>query len=96
MIDRIDLLLGRRLRARRRLMGLTLAELAAAVGVRFQQVQKYECAASKISAQRLWQFACVLDVEVEYFYAGLHEMRSQAVVAASPLSRVELTSAPSA
>src|ERR1700688_3253415 len=39
----IDLHLGRRLRRRRRLLGLTQQQLAAAVGVRFQQIQKYEC-----------------------------------------------------
>ena len=50
MNDEIDVHLGRRLRRRRRLLGLTQQQLAAAYGVRFQQIQKYECAANRMSA----------------------------------------------
>jgi len=39
--------------------------------VRFQQIQKYECAANRMSAARLWQLAEVLEVPVSYFYDGL-------------------------
>jgi len=67
----IDLHLGRRLRSRRRLLGLTQQQLALVVGVRFQQIQKYECGANRISASRLWLMAEVLDVPVGYFYEGL-------------------------
>ena len=67
----IDLHLGKRLRRRRRLLGLTQQQLADAVGVRFQQIQKYECAANRMSAARLWQLAEVLEVPVSYFYEGL-------------------------
>lgn len=70
-MDEIDIHLGRRLRRRRRLLGLTQQELAAACGVRFQQIQKYECAANRMSAARLWQLAEVLEVPVSYFYEGL-------------------------
>ena len=56
---------------RRRLLGLTQQELAHACGVRFQQIQKYECAANRMSAARLWQLAEVLEVPVSYFYEGL-------------------------
>jgi transcriptional regulator with XRE-family HTH domain len=70
-MDDIDVHLGRRLRRRRRLLGLTQQELAAACGVRFQQIQKYECAANRMSAARLWQLAEVLEVLVSYFYEGL-------------------------
>ena len=71
MNDEIDVHLGRRLRRRRRLLGLTQQQLAAACGVRFQQIQKYECAANRMSAARLWQLAEVLEVPVSYFYEGL-------------------------
>src|SRR3954447_19978122 len=71
MNDEIDVHLGRRLRRRRRLLGLTQQELAGACGVRFQQIQKYECAANRMSAARLWQLAEVLEVPVSYFYEGL-------------------------
>ena len=67
----IDLHLGKRLRRRRRLLGLTQQQLAGAVGVRFQQIQKYECGANRISAARLWSLAEALDVPVGYFYEGL-------------------------
>ena len=50
MATDIDLHLGRRLRRRRRLLGLTQQQLANTVGIRFQQIQKYECGANRISA----------------------------------------------
>jgi len=71
MGDDIDLHLGKRLRRRRRLLGLTQQQLAGACGVRFQQIQKYECAANRMSAARLWQLAEVLEVPISYFYEGL-------------------------
>jgi len=67
----IDTHLGKRLRRRRRLLGLTQQQLAGAVGVRFQQIQKYECGANRISAARLWQLSEALEVPVGYFYDGL-------------------------
>lgn len=78
MADDIDVHLGRRLRRRRRLLGLTQQELAQACGVRFQQIQKYECAANRMSAARVWQLAEVLEVPVSYFYEGFAEARAQA------------------
>jgi transcriptional regulator with XRE-family HTH domain len=71
MSDLIDIHLGKRLRRRRRLLGLTQQQLADACGVRFQQIQKYECAANRMSAARIWQLAEVLEVPVSYFYEGL-------------------------
>ena len=70
----IDVHLGKRLRRRRRLLGLTQQQLAGACGVRFQQIQKYECGANRISAARLWQLAEALEVPVGYFYDGLSAM----------------------
>ena len=43
------------------------------VGIRFQQIQKYECGANRISAARLWQLAEALETPVNYFYDGLAE-----------------------
>ncbi len=71
MAGHIDLHLGKRLRRRRRLLGLTQQQLASAVGVRFQQIQKYECGANRISAARLWELAEALEVPINYFYEGL-------------------------
>ena len=73
MADDIDAHLGRRLRRRRRLLGLTQEQLALAVGVRFQQIQKYECGANRISAARLWSLAQALEAPISYFYDGLTE-----------------------
>lgn len=77
----IDLHLGKRLRRRRRLLGLTQQQLANVVGVRFQQIQKYECSANRISAARLWSLSEALEVPVGYFYDGLAQSpRSEPLV----------------
>lgn len=88
----IDLHLGRRLRRRRRLLGLTQQQLAVQVGIRFQQIQKYECGANRISAARLWELAEALETQVSYFYDGLAEAlepREGAGAAAESFSRKE-------
>lgn len=69
--DDIDRQLGLRVKRRRRLLGLTQRELADICGVRFQQIQKYEAAANKMSAGMIGRLAQALGVEVGYFYAGL-------------------------
>lgn len=74
MPSAIDLHLGRRLRRRRRLLGLTQQQLASQVGVRFQQIQKYECGANRLGAARLWELAEVLQTPISYFYDGLTEV----------------------
>ena len=73
----IDLHLGKRLRRRRRLLGLTQQQLAGVCGVRFQQIQKYECGANRISAARLWQLSEALEVPVAYFYDGLSDRQER-------------------
>jgi len=78
MSDEIDLHLGKRMRRRRRLLGLTQQRLAEACGVRFQQIQKYECGANRISAGRLWRVARALDVPVDYFFEGFADVRDPA------------------
>ncbi len=78
MTNDVDLHLGRRLRRRRRLLGLTQQQVANAVGIRFQQIQKYECGANRISAARLWELSEALEVPVSYFYDGLAEARDRA------------------
>ena len=73
MTNEIDRHLGKRLRQRRRTLGLTQQQIAEAVGVRFQQIQKYECGANRISAARLWQLSEALEVPIGYFYDGLSD-----------------------
>jgi transcriptional regulator with XRE-family HTH domain len=70
MNEKLDLYVGQRVRWRRRLLGLSQSNLADLVGVRYQQIQKYECAVNRLSAARLWHLACALGVEVQYFYEG--------------------------
>ncbi|HRH20181.1 MAG TPA: helix-turn-helix transcriptional regulator [Brevundimonas sp.] len=79
MATDIDLHLGKRLRRRRRLLGLTQQQLAMQVGIRFQQIQKYECGANRISAARLWQLSEALETPVSYFYDGLAEALEQQI-----------------
>lgn len=74
MCDELDRQLGLRLRRRRQLMALTQQQLAARVGVRFQQVQKYETATNRMSAVMIGRLAQALEVEVGYFYAGLEPL----------------------
>jgi transcriptional regulator with XRE-family HTH domain len=71
MDESVDIHLGKRLRWRRRHMGLTQQDLGVACGVRFQQIQKYESAANRMSAAVLWRLAKVLQVDVRYFFDGL-------------------------
>ena len=62
---------GKRLRSRRRMLQLTQGQVAASCGVTFQQIQKYECAASQVSIQMLWNLSRALQVPVSYFFDGL-------------------------
>ncbi len=83
MATDIDLHLGRRLRRRRRLLGLTQQQLAVQVGIRFQQIQKCECGANGISAARLWQLSEALETPISYFYDGLAEAMERKEAAGS-------------
>lgn len=70
MNETLDLYVGRRMRWRRRLLGLSQSKLADLVGVRFQQIQKYEAGINRLSAARLWTLACFLGVDIQYFFEG--------------------------
>lgn len=78
MTNEIDRHLGKRLRQRRRTLGMTQQQIAEAVGVRFQQIQKYECGANRISAARLWLLAKALEAPVGAFFDGLTDEGSTA------------------
>ncbi len=67
----VDVHVGSRVRLRRLLLKMSQETLGEAVGVSFQQVQKYERGANRISASRLFEFAGVLGVQVSYFFDGL-------------------------
>jgi DNA-binding XRE family transcriptional regulator len=71
MNKHVDTHVGRQLRTLRQLRGLSQTALGEAVGVTFQQIQKYETGANRISAGYLYQFANLLGVQVTYFFEGL-------------------------
>ena len=70
VIDPTDKYVGNRVRTRRLALGLSQTKLADAVGVTFQQVQKYEKGRNRISASRLSQIAHTLQVSVSFFFEG--------------------------
>lgn len=67
----VDIHVGGRVRLRRTLLGMSQEKLGDAVGLTFQQVQKYERGANRISASRLYEFSCILDVPVSDFFEDL-------------------------
>ncbi len=69
----VDRHVGQRIRQRRWQVGVTQGQLAEKVGIRFQQIQKYETGANRVSASRLWDIAEVLDVPVSYFFEDMDE-----------------------
>src|ERR1041385_4815801 len=67
----VDVHVGQRVRMRRVLLGMSQEKLGAALGLTFQQIQKYERGANRIGSGRLYQLAKVLDVPLSYFYDEL-------------------------
>lgn len=66
--NRVDVHVGSRVRLRRTLLGMSQEKLADALGLTFQQVQKYERGANRIGAGRLWELSQALDVPISYFF----------------------------
>jgi transcriptional regulator with XRE-family HTH domain len=64
----IDVHVGHRVRVRRSLLGMSQTKLGDAIGLTFQQIQKYERGTNRVSASRLYEFTRVLDVPVSYFF----------------------------
>jgi transcriptional regulator with XRE-family HTH domain len=75
---RVDAYVGSRVRLKRTIQGLSQTELGTAVGVTFQQMQKYESGANRVSASKLWALSEVLDVPISYFFDGLESDSSTA------------------
>ena len=73
MTHPVDVHVGKRVRHRRWLTGMTQQQLAEQVGIKFQQIQKYETGANRVSASRLWDIADALDVPVSFFFEGLNQ-----------------------
>ena len=74
----VDLHVGARIRMRRRLQGVSQEKLAEALGLTFQQVQKYERGANRVSASKLYEIAAMLKAPVAYFFDGLADPAGEA------------------
>ncbi|WP_339772261.1 helix-turn-helix transcriptional regulator [uncultured Pseudosulfitobacter sp.] len=71
MAHKVDEHVGKRIRQRRWLIGMTQQKLAEMVGIKFQQIQKYETGANRVSASRLWDIGEAMGVNVAFFFEGL-------------------------
>ena len=74
----VDVHVGKRIRQRRWINGTTQQQLAEAVGIKFQQIQKYETGMNRVSASRLWDIAVELGVEVSFFFEGIDKESQEA------------------
>lgn len=76
----VDIHVGNRVRQRRKLIGLSQADLGEALGLTFQQVQKYERGVNRIGASRLFQIAQILQINIDYFFAEMpSEIESESI-----------------
>ena len=69
----VDTHVGQKIRHRRWLVGMTQQQLADLVGIKFQQIQKYETGMNRVSASRLWDISRALEVPPSFFFEGLQE-----------------------
>jgi transcriptional regulator with XRE-family HTH domain len=67
----VDVHVGKRIRHRRWMVGMTQQQLADSVGIKFQQIQKYETGMNRVSASRLWDIAHTLNVPISFFFEGI-------------------------
>lgn len=67
----VDVHVGKRIRHRRWMVGMTQQQLAERVGIKFQQIQKYETGMNRVSASRLWDISEALEVPIDFFFEGL-------------------------
>src|SRR4051794_38720575 len=84
----VDRHVGLRIRMRRKELGISQERLAESIGLTFQQVQKYERAANRVSASKLWEMARALNISIAYFYEGLGDP-TEVVTAAMPRADVQ-------
>ena len=81
----VDVHVGKRVRHRRWMVGMTQQQLGDIVGIKFQQIQKYETGMNRISASRLWDIAQALDVSISFFFEGLEDEAAPSAQAAADL-----------
>ncbi len=88
--DPIDIHVGKRVRMRRKLIGMSQPALGGAIGLTFQSVQKYECGANRIGSSRLFELSQILDVPVAFFFHDMPEDIEQREPVEMPLDDPEL------
>ncbi len=71
MAHPVDVHVGQRVRQRRSLLGITMRQLGDSVGIKYQQLQKYETGLNRIGASRMWNIAAAIGVPVSFFFEGL-------------------------
>ncbi len=85
MAHPVDVHVGTRIRQRRWIVGTTQQELAGQVGIKFQQIQKYETGMNRVSASRLWDIAQALSVDVSFFFQDFETDEGDASTVDSPV-----------
>ncbi|WP_208438685.1 helix-turn-helix domain-containing protein [Bartonella grahamii] len=71
-----DISVGKKIRCRRKYMGISQEKLGKKIGVSFQQIQKYENGSNRVGAGRLQEIANILDVDISFFYTDISEKRN--------------------
>jgi transcriptional regulator with XRE-family HTH domain len=82
----VDVRVGARLRLRRNMLGLSQEKLGEAIGLTFQQMQKYERGMNRIGASRLYELSRLLDVPISFFFDNTDPVRAPAMSFAEPAS----------
>jgi transcriptional regulator with XRE-family HTH domain len=77
----VDVYVGRRLRLKRTIMGMSQEALGKSTGVTFQQIQKYERGVNRMGASRIYHFAKLLNVPVSYFFDGFGDVEADDTMA---------------
>ena len=75
--DPIDVHVGSRVRMRRTLLGMSQEKLGNALGLTFQQIQKYERGANRIGSSRLFKLSRILDVPVSFFFEDMPDQKGR-------------------
>src|ERR1700716_3897859 len=86
----IDIHVGSRVRLRRMMLGMSQEKLGEALGITFQQIQKYEKGTNRISASKLQQISVFLQVQASFFFEGIALPKQDAAVPTDALSVVDI------
>lgn len=97
MKHHVDVHVGQRIRRRRWMVGMTQQQLGEAVGIKFQQIQKYETGMNRVSASRLYEISKALDVPVAFFFEAVDDPANENETADDAnVEAVEKSEAPAA